>query len=141
MTMDIEPRHAFLMAVKYEFPSKSIKTGSFIYVNISKKELELRVGEKNDKCLPSVDRNQSNKITVDKPFVCGTCHKGFRLKGKLKTHQRIHTGEKPFKCKTYHKRFTEKGHMTKHQRIRIGDKLYECKICHTKFTYSTHLTL
>ena len=38
------------MAVKYKFLSQSIKTGSFIYVNIANGERELKVDEENDKC-------------------------------------------------------------------------------------------
>ena len=53
------------MAVKYEFLSQSIKTGSFIYVNISNRERDLEVDEENEKCLTSVNRNQSNNLCVE----------------------------------------------------------------------------
>ena len=140
--MDMESRHAFLMAVKYKFMSRSIKTGSFINVILSNEERELKVDEENDKFLTSVTRNISNNVTVDKPFVCLTCHKRFTQKYHLKTHQRIHTGEKPYKCKPCHKRFTQKSDMKRHERIHTGEKPYKCKICHKRFTekcnFKTH---
>ena len=54
-----------------------------------------------------MSRKQHVSASVDRPFVCGSCHKGFKLSIHLKQHQRSHTGEKPYECKVCHKRFKQ----------------------------------
>lgn len=41
-------------------------------------------------------------------FVCPECNKAFTLKGNLKKHYLIHTGEKPFRCSVCLRAFRQK---------------------------------
>ena len=107
--MTIKPRHILLMAAKYEFMSQRIKTGSFVCFNISKFKCKTEFDgghDQHDKCSTSMNKTQNIGVTVDKPFVCGTCHKGFPWKCRLEIHQRIHTGDKPYTCDRCEKGFT-----------------------------------
>ena len=115
------------MAAKYEYMSRSIKTGSFIRCNFSNVEAELVINKENDKCSTSVNIRQKINSNLDRSFVCDTCHKGFTQKYNLKKHQRIHTGEKAFKCETCSKSFTQKGQLKSHQIVHTGAKPYEWK--------------
>ena len=74
---------------------KSIKAGSFVCFNISKFKCKTEFDEEHDKheFSTSVNGKQKRITALDKPFVCGTCHKGFALKCNLKKHQRVHTGD------------------------------------------------
>ncbi|RHZ31939.1 hypothetical protein DYB26_006637 [Aphanomyces astaci] len=59
---------------------------------------------------------------VKKPHECAICHKRFRAKSELITHERIHTGHKPFKCmyEGCTKRFAHSSNLgtIMHQRLR-----------------------
>jgi len=44
--------------------------------------------------------------TMEKPWKCGDCGKGFRIPSELETHRRSHTGERPFTCSVCGKGFT-----------------------------------
>ena len=39
-----------------------------------------------------------NKTMELRPFPCAYCHKSFKRKDHLQTHEKIHTGVKPFVC-------------------------------------------
>ena len=136
--MEIEPRHTFLMAAKYEWLSESIKTGSFVYFQFSNNKRELEVDDEKDRFSISVSRIQ--KISaVYKSFVCDMCDKEFKQKSSLKSHQRIHTGDKHHVCGTCHKGFAQKATLEQHQRVHTGDKPCQCKTCHKRFAYMTNL--
>ena len=130
--MDIKPRHILLMAAKYEFMSQGIKTGSFVCFNLSKFKCKTEFDEEHDE---HDNRNQKRITTVDRPFVCGACHKEFTQKCTLKTHKRaVHTGEKPYKCKTCRIGFTQKCQLEQHLRVHTGGNLYKCNDCIKGFT-------
>ena len=132
MTGYIEPFHSCLMAARFDFMSEYIKTGSFIYLNLpngqtvkakdGKKEHLMRTdGNKPYHCDSQKTKNNlkihQHIQSSDKPNVCKTCRKDFKLKNGLKTHQRVHTGEKPFVCDTCDRGFRQKGHLKRHQRV------------------------
>ena len=95
---------------------------------------ELQVDEENDKYAISVSRKRRISATVDKTFVCVTCHKAFTRRGALKIHRQVHTGNKPYVCVTCHKRFTRNSSLRMHQRVHSGDKPFVCITCHRGFT-------
>ena len=49
--------------------------------------------------------------TVEKPYQCSTCSKGFTHRISMKVHERIHTGEKPYQSITCGKGFTQSNHI------------------------------
>ena len=43
-------------------------------------------------------RNQTESYEGGKRLECLNCYKKFNLKGNLKQHMMVHSGEKPFQC-------------------------------------------
>ena len=43
----------------------------------------------------------------EKQHVCEACGNGFKSKGYLKIHERIHSGEKPYQCDVCDKTFIQ----------------------------------
>lgn len=104
------------------------------------------------------------------PFKCPNCNKGFKNKGKLnrhvkihsdikekwvckvcrkalmsieslRRHMKIHTGHKQFKCDQCEKSFIEKHDLQKHQVTHSSDKHFACEICKKLFKRKYDLTL
>ncbi|KFM75706.1 putative zinc finger and SCAN domain-containing protein 5D, partial [Stegodyphus mimosarum] len=65
---------------------------------------------------------------------CHICNKSFSLKGNLKKHLNLHTGERPFCCNVCKKTFAQKGNLKIHMRIHTGERPYACKFCSKKFS-------
>ncbi|KAF0700225.1 Aste57867_9234 [Aphanomyces stellatus] len=67
-------------------------------------------------------------MPVKKPHECSICHKRFRAKSELITHERIHTGHKPFKCmyEGCTKRFAHSSNLGAHHKAHQGIKPYIC---------------
>lgn len=73
----------------------------------------------------------------ERPFQCSFCHKFFKTKAALKTHEMNHLGTTPqrFKCETCNKPFSLKAHYEVHKRTHTGEKPFSCHFCGKCFNY------
>ena len=145
MTGDIEPCHSFLMAAKYDFMSRSIKTGSLSYLSPPGSQHNLRCMKddisrshkfQSQMCTISVDvynTDEDMRITADKPHKCDLCPKSFHKKQYLKIHRSAHI-VRLYTCGTCHKQFRRPNCLKEHKRVHTGVKPYECGTCCQQFT-------
>lgn len=77
--------------------------------------------------------------SVDRPYKCPYCSRGFKKSSHMKQHVRSHTGEKPYKCLQCHRSFVSSGVLKSHIRTHTGVKAYKCLVC--DHTFSTNGSL
>ena len=64
-----------------------------------------------------------NRPTFKKPISCSKCGKSFMSNNKLKTQERIHTGEKPFSCTHCNYEFANEVRLKEHEIIHTDENL------------------
>ncbi|XP_067870053.1 zinc finger protein 271-like [Heterodontus francisci] len=77
--------------------------------------------------------------SMEKPWKCGDCGKGFSYPSKLETHRRRHTGERPFTCSVCGKGFTQSSSLYTHQRVHTGERPFICLECGKGFNALSNL--
>lgn len=91
------------------------------------------------------------------PFQCLICHKTFKRKVSLKTHQQLHSTSRPFTCSTCGKTFKTKSNLSSHLAVHSrerplshseerplshsGEQLYQCSQCDKLFKQKRSLQL
>lgn len=74
--------------------------------------------------------------SVEKPFVCKECRRGFSWKSNLHRHQRPHSGEKAL-CLGNWWGFGQKPAFVRH-RMYSGEKQFLCRECGRGFIWKSH---
>ena len=77
--------------------------------------------------------------TVEKPYICDVCGKGFSVACNLTRHMLNHTGEKPYSCEVCGKSFVQSPHLTRHMRTHTGEKPFVCTECQRRFSQQSSL--
>ncbi|XP_069113252.1 zinc finger protein 850-like [Argopecten irradians] len=77
--------------------------------------------------------NNHMGVVVNRPHKCTTCNAGFFYVGKLKIHERIHTGERPFPCDICGKSFKSEGQRKLHKGLHKRERSFKCDDCGRMF--------
>ena len=90
----------------------------------------------------SLQQHIANIHYNNKPFVCGTCGKGFQERGLLVTHELIHSGGKPHECPTCKQCFRMKRTLIVHiQAKHTNIRPHVCSVCGKGFVDSYSLKI
>ena len=143
---DVYPGHAFLLAAKFDFLSRHIRTGSLVTVHVSEKpEVDIRDipevavhgvhemggGEVDPQAvLPYGSYIWSEKNVTLPPVIAE------QVKNRKKDY---YLDYKTHQCDTCLKWFATKGSLNTHKRVHFGPRSLECEICHKHFKKLTHL--
>ncbi|XP_041867516.1 zinc finger protein 84-like isoform X2 [Melanotaenia boesemani] len=96
-------------------------------------------------CGKHLERTESLKLHLsvhrEASFRCSVCGQSFTLRGNLRTHMRIHSGERPYACTVCSKSFGRKATLVRHVRSHTGEKPFTCTFCGHGFTEKGNLTV
>ena len=128
----IQPTNSILLAVRYNFMSQYMKTGSIVKINMLDSTYKL--------C--GTYQLKTEPIYKHAEFECITCHKRYTRKLQHNQHDSVDIGDKQFKCDKCKKcsgvkvnserlEYTRTNDLKKNQR---GDKPHTCTTCYETFT-------
>lgn len=80
--------------------------------------------------------SDGNYETMERPFKCTYCNKGFTSPAYVDVHERIHSGKKPYKCSECGKCFTQLSNLLTHRKIHSSDRPHKCPECGKSFKRS-----
>ena len=79
--------------------------------------------------------------TMERPFKCSTCGKGFVTHQHMRRHKEIHEPVKKYECSVCGKKFSGKRHLVTHNKIHSKTYEAECHICDRKFVQKCNMKL
>ncbi|XP_055523889.1 zinc finger protein 596-like [Wyeomyia smithii] len=78
--------------------------------------------------------NVHDPESIQRPFVCVVCGKGFSAPSMLKRHGLVHSDEKSHECSICSKRFADIHNLQEHMRVHTEEeKFCKCDVCGKSF--------
>ncbi|XP_058873686.1 zinc finger protein 660-like isoform X2 [Acipenser ruthenus] len=146
---NLSARHSRPLPVGYTatpHPDSSATQGNFISLQTPQQIPSEQILYHCSECGTNFSDRGKLKIhqrihTGKKPNHCTECGKTFRFATGLKLHQRIHTGDKSYVCPDCGRSFNQKSNLQAHQRIHTGEKPYVCPVCGRGFNRKDSLRI